>query len=218
LFRTAAIRLQAQVQNLKAELAQDQDNPQGAEATIRKNINEALQALNTTQTSFRELAGGNAQPEVEQAFFDDLRRSYQDVLNELNPDQQKAGFGSAPVQVSFPSATQNKKSQATYAILARAALRPFEKNELAYNLVADSQSLTFDLDVKSNPEGATICAYRRGDACHANADPTNTVLKSLPLAVWIVRFQKPGYKTEEREHDPFTEPNHVLNVELTTDR
>jgi hypothetical protein len=98
--------------------------------------------------------------------------------------------------------------------VAQAALRPFEQNELAYQIVADTQSLTFDLSVNSNPAGAAVCYHRRGDPCHPNSDPTDTVIKSLPYAIWLVQFQKVGYRTEEREHDPFREPNHVINADL----
>jgi hypothetical protein len=30
----------------------------------------------------------------------------------------------------------------------------------------------------------------------------------------MVKFEKSGYRAEEREHDPFREPNHVLDVNL----
>ena len=99
-------------------------------------------------------------------------------------------------------------------MMAEAALRPFEQNELAYKTVADAQSLTFDLTVKSNPDGAGVRYHRRGDPCHPNPDTTNTTIMSLPYAIWLVQFQKAGYTTKEVEHDPFREPNHVINVEL----
>jgi hypothetical protein len=64
------------------------------------------------------------------------------------------------------------------------------------------------------PAGAEISYKRRGDAFQQNPSPSNSVIKSLPLAIWTVRLQKPGYRDEEREHDPFREANHVINVEL----
>jgi hypothetical protein len=74
--------------------------------------------------------------------------------------------------------------------------------------------LVFDLNANSNPAGAAVCYHRRGDPCRPNPEATKTVIKSLPYALWLVQFQKTGYSIEEREHNPFTDPNHVINVEL----
>jgi hypothetical protein len=101
-----------------------------------------------------------------------------------------------------------------YPILAQAVLRALEQNELAYKIVADTGTLVFDLDVASNPAGATVSYRRRGDRYHLNPSPTNTVVRGLPYAIWTVRFQKSGYREEEREHDPFRDPDHVVYVEL----
>jgi hypothetical protein len=103
---------------------------------------------------------------------------------------------------------------AHYPAIAQSVLRALEQNELAYSIVADSGRLTFDLDVKSVPTGAVISYKRRGDDYRRNADPTDATIKALPYAIWVVQFQKTGYQNEEREHDPFREPNHVLTIEL----
>jgi hypothetical protein len=101
-----------------------------------------------------------------------------------------------------------------YPPLAQGVLRVLEQNELAYSLVANKEGLTFNLEVNSVPAGATIFYWHRGDEERKNNNPTNSTIASLPYAIWFVRIQMPGYKVEEREHDPFREPNHVLNVEL----
>jgi hypothetical protein len=104
--------------------------------------------------------------------------------------------------------------QTRYPVLAQAVFRAFEQNELAYKIVSDSGTLVFDLDVSSSPTGATVSYRRRGDHYRQNVNPTNTVIKELPYAIWQVRFQKQGYREEEREHDPFRDPNHFVHVEL----
>jgi hypothetical protein len=86
---------------------------------------------------------------------------------------------------------------------------------LAYNVVVDTGSLTFDLKIMSNPSGALVSYYRRGDPPHPYADPTTAVIPSLPYATWYVRVEKQGYKPVVREHDPFHATDHVLIVELT---
>lgn len=217
LFRSASLALQQQVQSFKATLSRDlQSSPLSVHGAIEQNVEKALGALEKTQSAFRDLGVKGEQEQGERVFFDDIRLSYNAVLKAIAAES--AEEGPIKTETRLPdlvlAVTQRNVSQSNYSIVAQAALRPFEQNELAYNLAADTESLTFDLTVKSSPEGASVCYHRRGDPCHSNPDPTDTVLKSLPLAIWIVRFQKLGYKSEEREHDPFREPNHVITVDL----
>jgi len=180
---------------------------------VRQNIREALDSLDATESSFRRLAQADLKEDAARIFFADLRISYEEVQTELH--KKIAGDQPGIIEVaSLKHALQNSKAQLETSVLLQLALRPLEQNELAYIKVADTQSLTFDLTVASAPAGATVSYRRRGDPYRQNSDPTNTVIKSLPYAIWTVQFQKPGYRAEEREHDPFREPNHVLNVEL----
>jgi len=213
LLRTAAIHLQAQIQNFKASLA-GLNSKKFVIETIRHNISQALGSLEATQNSLRALGLTGTQGEEQRVFFKDLRAAYEDVLNGLDKRAPMTGNSSVYLPVSAVEADQPKVGDWTYPIEAQGALRAFEQNELAYRIVAETQSLVFDLTVNSVPAGAELCFYRRGDTCRQHPDPTNTVIRSLPYALWIVRFQKQGYRSEEREHDPFREPNHVLNVEL----
>jgi hypothetical protein len=215
LLRTAAIRLQFQVQGFKAELADEVNSSAGRIADVtRTNVGGALESLKATQSEFHELAGANSQPVAEQVFVDDLRISYDNVLVKLNKDKVDSQPRGAARLVSSVVSTQAPNATLGYPALAQEALRSFEQNELAYKTVADTQSLTFDLSVSSNPAGAAVCYHRRGDPCHPNPQVTNTTIASLPYAIWLVQFRKDGYRTEEREHDPFREPNHEINVEL----
>jgi hypothetical protein len=93
-------------------------------------------------------------------------------------------------------------------------LRAFEHNELAFTTVANAESLTFDLQVESEPPGASVEYKRHGDNFENAPDKTTTTLKSLPYAIWVIRVEAPGLRAQEREHDPFTEPNHVLYFQL----
>ena len=177
LFRTAAKQLQLQVQNFKAGLASYKENASGAVAKfVQKNIRDAIESLNTTQSSFHALAANTAQPIAEQVFFGDLRSSYETVLAGIEKGQLRSGFGAALNLVSYGEAAQAKKPEVGYTIVVQAALRPFEQNELAYKIVADTESLLFDLNVTSTPAGAAVCYHRRGDPCRPNPDATNTVI------------------------------------------
>jgi hypothetical protein len=101
-----------------------------------------------------------------------------------------------------------------YPAIAQGTLRVLEHNELAYITVADADSLTFDLEVQSNPSDAVVSYKRHGDDFKDAPEKTKTTLKSLPYAIWVVRVQAPGLRAKELEHDPFTEQNHVLHFEL----
>ncbi len=213
LFRTAAIHVQAQIQIFKTSLA-GPNSRRTVTDMIRHNIDQAVGSLEATQNSFRASGLSELQLEEQGVFFKDLRAAYEDVLSALDKGAPRTANNSVFLRVSAVEAGRLKGEIWSYPIEAQGALRAFEQNELAYRIVAETQSLVFDLNVNSVPAGAELCFYRRGDRCRQHADPTNTVIRSLPYALWIVRFEKQGYRSEEREHDPFREPNHVLNVEL----
>lgn len=206
LLRAEASKLQRQVQDLKALLSSPIRG--GITGILGRNVQDALEALNSTEASFRKLATSGT-PDVEEArvFFGDLRLSYEDAASTV---RQSTTLPSGELlRVSQSAVVRGDYPPAAYAVL-----RSFEQNELAYKLVADTQSLVFNLDVQSVPAGATVCYHRKNDPCHPHPNQTNSTIPSLPYAIWIVHFEKPDYKAEDREHDPFREPNHLVIVEL----
>lgn len=211
LLRTAAGELQRRLQRFKAELNKEV-NPQTAlvEKTTRENLEEALKALTATGSEFNQLSYDNSQRTAAQIFFGDLRVSYVEALEKLQKLREQPTVNDA----TYGTLLVNSSASPGYPMIAQEALRSLEQNELAYSVVVDTESLTFDLTVTSHPTGADVCYHRRGDPCHPNSNQTNTTITALPYAIWLVQFHKDGYKTEEREHDPFREPNHVINVEL----
>jgi hypothetical protein len=214
LLRRETLRLQMQVQSLKATLTGATGNR--VANILRQSVQSALDSLSKTETSFRALENSNPRPAAasSQAFFDDIRISYNEVLNMLRNQARLEMEPPLQLVVLRKQIAQNRPSATPYPPLAQVAFRAFEQNELAYNVVADTQSLTFNLEVGSTPAGAMVLYHRRGDPYQHNPDPTNTVIKALPYAIWIVQVQLAGYQTEEREHDPFREPNHVIHVDL----
>jgi hypothetical protein len=215
LLRKAAGNLQLRIQDLKAAVASYQEaNQQGKiPQVLRTNVNDALKALRATETEFKSKATAQGQADIAGVFFGDLRLNYDDVLRNL---EHPSGDLSRPA--GFVNAAFSGKNTLPFAVIVQASLRAFEGNELAYNIVAESGSLTFDLKVTSNPSGAAVSYYRRGDPPHLYSDPTNTVVPSLPYAVWYVKVEKTGYKAQEREHDAIHSADHVVNVELSPQR
>jgi hypothetical protein len=214
LLRIAAGHLQLRIQDLKAAIASYQAaNQQGKiPQVLRANVDDALKALQATEADFKKLETGQSQADVAGVFFADLRLNYDEALHNLGPSSGRVLPPAGLMNAAFSGKTQQNSS---YAILVQATLRPLEGNVLAYNIVAESGSLMFDLKVTSNPSGAVVSYYRRGDSPHPYADPTTVVIPSLPYAIWYVKIEKPGYKPLVREHDPFHSLDHVVNVELS---
>jgi hypothetical protein len=209
LLRREAGRLQVRIQQLKSTVAEYASANQHSALTslLRQNLSDAVSTVKQTEAEFSRLAGDNGQRSNEEIFFDDLRRGYQSVISHLDRSKAASGGMGQLVRVS-------ETDKSSVEPLLALALRPMEQNELAYKVVADEGSLTFDLEADSTPEGATVSYFRKGDSPRTNPDQTRATIPKLPYAIWILRFEKSGYKTEEREHDPFREPNHVVHVDL----
>jgi hypothetical protein len=214
LLRLEARHLQQRIEDLKAAIAAYQQANQGGRIAqvLRTNVDEAVKALDKTEAEFESRATAKDQSTTAKTFFADLRLSYGTVALDLDRRSASRNENGKLLSVAFPA---KARSDSSYPILAQAALRAFEGNELAYNVVAETGYLTFDLKVTSNPPGASVSYYRRGDTPHPCPDPTTTVIPSLPLAIWYVRVEKPGYKAQEREHDAIRSTDHVVNVELS---
>jgi hypothetical protein len=206
LLRREATKLQRQVQDLKALLSSQKRSD--ITGILGRNLRDAVEALNSTEGSFQKLATSSATDvTAAKVFFDDLRLSYQDAASTVHKSMSQTTGHLVPV-------SQNRSGSSDYPPAAHAVLRSFEQNELAYKVVADTQSLVFNLEVQSVPAGATVCYHRKNDPCHPHSSQTNSTIPSLPYAIWIVHFEKASYAAEDREHDPFREPNHIVIVEL----
>jgi hypothetical protein len=212
LLRRRARDVQAKLEELKASLAALVNLKRNVQAKtlLRQNVHDAEVALNDTEQKFVDFMTDAEQKKDATIFFDDLHRSYQSALIEVNAAEDSPGIVAAAFQIAPPP---------RYSAQAQVVFRAFEENELAYNLVADSQTLTFNLAVRTNPQGAKVSYGRRGDTDFQTLqDSTNSEIKALPYAMWIVRFEKPDYVPAEREHNPFTDTNHVLDIELTPEK
>lgn len=149
------------------------------------------EALNVgfTRASFLKLAGNNTQQrQAADVFFGQFETQYRQ-LSPPNPKVANATF--------FPG-------------FRTRAINTFTDNARAYRAVAAARSLTFDLEVSSAPTGAVLSYRRPGDPYEKHPDPTNTTLRNLIYAVWTVRGEIPGRERQEKEHNPWREPNHVL--------
>ena len=218
LFRREATRLQADLQALKAAIASAPGaSSKATEDTLIRHVQAEIESLRVTESNFQDLSKAKPLSEEAQVFFEDLRTSYEEVLLAL-PTKRISSTAEARILTAAwnsSSLAGAGKDNVTYPIVAQAVFRTFEQNELAYALVADTGELTFDLEVSSIPEGATVSYRRRGDPYHDHPNPTDSVIRDLPLAIWFVRFEKLGFRDQEVEHNPFTERNHTVTVQMT---
>ena len=209
LLRREAGILQSKVEALKGAvlaLPAGEHDPRAA-GILRENVLDADKALEKTETEFVQLESTQSQRPAATIFFGDLHLTYQRALASLN-----ASFQLGP---HVQAVKQKKQSLA----LEGSVVRAFELNQLAYDVVANAGSLTFDLKVNSFPPGAVVSYGRRGDSALQHLqDPTNSEIEGLPYAIWLVRFEEPGYAVEQREHNPFTDKNHVITVELHSEK
>lgn len=152
--------------------------------TLRANLAEATAGVSRISARFVPAANQKSATEI---YFGDISRRY------------------AQLQTSVSSL-----EQPMYTSVRDSVFQMFEQNAVAYEVVAQAGVLTFDLSVASTPPEATVSYRRTGDPYQNNPDPTNTTLKSLEYAIWIIKVQKPGYKDQEKMHDPLRESNHVV--------
>jgi hypothetical protein len=221
LFRTQALALAKRVQELKGSARLLQSKGQGAiSAELRKAVSIELAAIKQTDEAFRSLGGDAQLLETARVFFADLSLSYRKTQANLRADMvgpRKARKGSILAN-GFFAPEQSATGDAVSYLSQEALYRAAEQNELAYNLVANTGNLSFDLTIISSPSGAAIKYGRRGDELKDHADPTKAILQSLPLAIWRIHFHKEGFQDQEREFNPFTEHEKLVDVTLQPTR
>jgi|ERR1039458_5746652 hypothetical protein len=157
LLRREAGHVRERIQQLKSTVSENARTNHDAAISrlLEQNLTESVNALTATQVEFSKLTTSEAQRPNTQIFFDDLRRTYEDALSHLGRSASALEEEGHLVRVSGGK----KAGVAPFLALT---LRPMEQNELAYKVVADEGSLTFDLEVDSTPAGAAVSYNRRG--------------------------------------------------------
>jgi len=189
---------------------------QGINQLLRDRVKKEVLSLSETESKFRELSAEGKESAASIAFFSDLHATYSEVLSGLatggsnNHAKTLRGDG-----MLLPIAYDPKLTNAALPLAALATIRAFEGNALAFALVAETGSLTFDLSVSTVPQGATISYKRRGDEYKINPSPTNSVIRALPRAIWQFHFHMTGYDDKDVEFDSIRDSDRSLTVVLT---
>lgn len=76
-----------------------------------------------------------------------------------------------------------------------------------YRGVRDRGSLTFDLEIDTQPQGALVEYRREGEDYTTYEDPSNTTIHNLVIASWQIHVELKGYKPAEKWHDAATNPD-----------
>ncbi len=150
-------------------------------------VSGASNSVSRVKSLFMKMSTGLQQRNSAEIFFNDISRRYEHLQGGIsNWDAQK------------------------YALIRESVFEAFERNALAYIAVADDGMLTFDLGVRSTPEGAHVSYKLSGDPYKSHPDQTDTTIQNLEYAIWIIQVRKEEYKDQEKTHDPSREKNHVV--------
>jgi hypothetical protein len=110
------------------------------------------------------------------------------------------------------------RSSLLTASASDAVLKGILDNKVAYELAASSGTMTRDLEVLSEPEGATVSYWQRGDAEPKVLDhETNSQIQNMYRAFYFIQFQKQGYQPIKREFNGNTSTSTYIMVKLVPD-
>jgi hypothetical protein len=209
LLRDEAKRLKAKAQHIRQQLSSE--SVAANQVLLRNSVQEAMSELGKTEDAYKGMGGEPSYAKAINAFFDDIRVNYGEAIKNLPNDSATARrTGPRLERVSAalgdPSIHLNPASEAVLGSILH--------NVKAYNVVASAGKLTFDLEVYSVPEGATISYRLLGDAYETAPRVTDSKIENLPIAVWYIRLQKTGYRDWEGRYDATTETERSIKGTL----
>ena len=199
MLRAEASALKVKAQRLENVL--NSGYAEGSGKILHDSIDDALARLSKTESTYNREAG-TTDPAA-RIFFDDIGRSYREALNLLAT--KDVSPASAPRLVLAAETSDKNLSIAGAAVLAS-----LSHNIDAYITVATAERLTFDLQVRSDPQGARVSYCRKPDPYVPFNDVTNSIISKLAVAVWFIQFQKDGYGDEERTYDATKETGPLI--------
>jgi hypothetical protein len=210
LLRGGALRLQLQIQDLREQIKQIP--AEGVAALIKGNLDTALAAIGKTKLAYEELEKDPSKKDQINIFFSDISTNYVEAKRSVT-EIEKPRIKKAEFYRNSPADQNNNDAD---PVISQGVFRALEYNQRAYETAASVESLVFDLKITSIPEGAKISYRRRGDVAPTEApENTNTTLKALTYARWIVRATLPNGYCREKEHDAIDDAYHVIQFDLT---
>lgn len=201
LLSAEADRLKAKAEKLSQVI--NSGNEVNNITLLQNSLIEAITDVDKTEKSFLQRGdAGLSSSQTVQSFFDDIRYGYAEAIT-------RTGHEAAELSLNQPRLQRASVSMATGgAHLARtknSVLNSILHNAQVYAFAATSGSLTFTLEVYSDPDHGTISYRQRGDKEYTFiSHPTDWRIENLPIGVYLIRVQKMGYNDKEVPYDAST--------------
>ncbi len=152
-----ADRLKAKVQHIEEQLASK--DPAADQTLLRTSVQDAIADVDRTEDAYKQKGVDQDSARAVNLFFDDIRLNYGDALIVLaNEAAHARQFGA---RLEFVNAIPGGPSP-RLAPASKAVLASILHNAKAYDVVASTKAVTFNLDVFSEPKGAAISYRQRG--------------------------------------------------------
>jgi len=215
LLRAEADRLKAKVGNLRTRSGSQ--NAAAEQDLLLEDLKWAVDDLQKTEARYKEeeTAAGPSSERAVNAFFDDIRINYDEArkaLGNVSGQLRRAGPQMERVSAGLGGAPPLK------APGADAVLRSYLYHVKACELAASAGAMTRDLDVLSDPKGATVSYWQRGDPEPKILEQeTDTKISNIYRAHYFIRFQKSGYRDETKGFEGNTSTSTYIRVQLVRD-
>jgi hypothetical protein len=197
--------LEGEVDRLTAEASQIRSaiaSNSLTQAELREKLRTASDALTATQAKYlqHEDPGSSFASQIN-VFFGDIRRTYENAdmsLKQISRLEQAATY---PKLEYVSNASLNNSPTAPNSASA-VVLAAIQRNVSAYKIVVTTKHLTFNLEVYSEPQGATIY-YHSATEDHETklAHITDWPIENLTRAYYYFRCHMDGYDDLRQEFD-----------------
>jgi hypothetical protein len=211
LLEAAADTLRARAGNLRLQLGRQSAND--TQTLLKMNLKEAVAELDSTESLFKQAISEPLYTRSINIFFDDIRSNYLNALTVIDRATARSYLSSSKpmaLKVGLGDATQYSSPA------SKAVLKSILHNAKAYEVVARSRAITFNLDVFSNPKGAQISFHLNGDATETMVDhETDWRIENVTRGNIHVKLHKVGYEDREVNFDAIDSTSTSISVNLT---
>ncbi|MFZ1087515.1 MAG: hypothetical protein WAN35_21335, partial [Terracidiphilus sp.] len=191
LLHDEADRLTMKREDLKSQLSMK--NAATGQVLLRRSVNDALSDLNKTESEYKQKEENGVGPSSARAinaFFGEIRHRYHDALKSLPSDSAQISSAGARLERVNAAPIDSVFQQIPGS---NAVLKSFHDTAVAYELAASSGTMTRDLDVLSEPEGATVSYWQKGEPINVLEHETDSKIQNIFRAFYYIKFQKRGY-------------------------
>ena len=185
-------RLKAKAEDLEEQLSSTR--AAADQSLLQTSLKEALEDLDRTEAAYKEKGVDQLSSRAVNVFFDDIRLNYGEALKAIASSSAQSHPACPQLErvSTNPSGPLHQVGQASEAVL-----KSIRQNARAYYVAASSGTMTFDLDVSSDPEGATVSYRQRTDPEYQQLDhKTDWRIQNMYRAHYFIRFQMPGYEDQ----------------------